>query len=110
MASEFRISIVGGDIDEGGLRIALHLTSLLPIPVLHPPLMNPALARCRAELPPRRRGKSICQRTTRGSLWLLSWEGMMLDFLNKEGGRGGERSIPGPLLPLKLSHDLSETS
>ncbi len=33
-----------GDIDEGGLRIALHLTSLLPIPVL-PHLMNPALAR-----------------------------------------------------------------
>lgn len=33
-----------GDIDEGGLRIALHLTSLLAIPVL-PHLMNPALAR-----------------------------------------------------------------
>jgi hypothetical protein len=33
-----------GDIDEGGLRIALHLTSLVPIPVL-PHLMNPALAR-----------------------------------------------------------------
>ncbi|UVO30728.1 DUF2220 domain-containing protein [Bradyrhizobium arachidis] len=33
-----------GDIDEGGLRIALHLTSLLPIPVL-PHLMNPTLAR-----------------------------------------------------------------
>jgi hypothetical protein len=33
-----------GDIDEGGLRIALHLASLLPIPVL-PHLMSPALAR-----------------------------------------------------------------
>lgn len=33
-----------GDIDEGGLRIALHLTSLLPIPVL-PHLMNSTLAR-----------------------------------------------------------------
>nr|WP_249788621.1 Wadjet anti-phage system protein JetD domain-containing protein [Bradyrhizobium sp. G127] len=33
-----------GDIDEGGLRIALHLTSLVSIPVL-PHLMNPALAR-----------------------------------------------------------------
>jgi hypothetical protein len=33
-----------GDLDEGGLRIALHLTSLLPILVL-PHLMNPALAR-----------------------------------------------------------------
>lgn len=33
-----------GDIDEGGLRIALRLTSLLTIPVL-PHLMNPALAR-----------------------------------------------------------------
>jgi hypothetical protein len=33
-----------GDIDEGGLRIALHLTSLLPLPVI-PHLMNPALAR-----------------------------------------------------------------
>jgi hypothetical protein len=33
-----------GDIDEGGLRIALHLTSLLPIPFL-PHLMSPALAR-----------------------------------------------------------------
>jgi hypothetical protein len=33
-----------GDIDEGGLRIALHLKSLLAIPVL-PHLMNPALAR-----------------------------------------------------------------
>jgi Uncharacterized protein conserved in bacteria C-term(DUF2220) len=33
-----------GDIDEGGLRIALHLKSLLTIPVL-PHLMNPALAR-----------------------------------------------------------------
>jgi hypothetical protein len=33
-----------GDIDEGGLRVALHLTSLVPIPVL-PHLMNPALAR-----------------------------------------------------------------
>lgn len=32
-----------GDIDEGGLRIALHLASLVPIPVL-PHLMNPALA------------------------------------------------------------------
>ncbi|MCA1411053.1 hypothetical protein I6F30_07695 [Bradyrhizobium sp. NBAIM20] len=35
-----------GDIDEGGLRIALHLTSLVPVPVL-PHLMNPALARLR---------------------------------------------------------------
>jgi Wadjet anti plasmid transformation system JetA-like protein len=33
-----------GDIDEGGLRIALYLKSLLAIPVL-PHLMNPALAR-----------------------------------------------------------------
>lgn len=33
-----------GDIDEGGLRVALHLTSLLPIPVL-PHLMHPNLAR-----------------------------------------------------------------
>jgi len=33
-----------GDVDAGGLRIALHLTSLLPIPVL-PHLMCPALAR-----------------------------------------------------------------
>ncbi|WP_019197724.1 Wadjet anti-phage system protein JetD domain-containing protein [Afipia birgiae] len=33
-----------GDIDEGGLRIALHLTSLVSIPVL-PHLMSPALAR-----------------------------------------------------------------
>lgn len=33
-----------GDIDEGGLRIALHLTSLSSIPVL-PHLMSPALAR-----------------------------------------------------------------
>lgn len=32
-----------GDIDEGGLRIALHLTSILPVPVF-PHLMSPTLA------------------------------------------------------------------